>query len=89
MSDQKLQWPFVYAKGKRCSGHVALAEAYKADLAWNPQPDGSWAISIGQPRSHYHVFCSEKGNHAGFGREHALKFFWDQLPLEIRAAIAS
>jgi hypothetical protein len=91
MSESKLQCPFVYASGKRCSGHVVSVEAYKADVAWTPQPDGSWAASIGEPRSHYHIVCSEKGNHAGTVRadDSRMKFYFNQLPPEIRAAIVA
>ena len=65
--------PFVYSTGKRCTGHVAKVEAYKADLEWSFDTGNGWTFSAGEPRSHYHVFCSEKGNHAGVTREDALK----------------
>lgn len=73
--------PFVYATGRVCTGHVMRIEAYKADLTWDIGPDGRAAMSI-RPRSHFHIFCSEKGNHAGFRRQDAdgMKFFYDQLP---------
>jgi hypothetical protein len=46
---------------------------------------------IGGPRSHYHVFCSEKGNHAGYGREDSskLKFYYSDLPEELQAILNS
>ncbi len=59
--------PFVYAKGKKCTGHVVRVEAYKADISWNYR-DGAWRFAVGGPRSHYHLFCSEKDNHAGVRR---------------------
>jgi hypothetical protein len=48
-------------------------------------------VSVGEPRSHYYVFCSEKGNHAGNvgGDDQRMKFYFNQLPAEIRAAIAT
>ena len=72
--------PFVYADGRRCSGYIVRIEGYKADLYWRADAAG-WSFGF-QPRSHYHLFCSEKGNHAGFRRQdsHAMKFWFDQLP---------
>ncbi len=77
--------PFVYANGRSCTGRVVRVEAYKADIAWSTDADGCWSFDF-QPRSHYHVFCSEKGNHAGFRRQDptALKFWFDTLPPPIR-----
>jgi hypothetical protein len=81
--------PFMYAKGKRCSGHIVRVAAFKADLEWTQKPDGSWKLSVGEPRSHYHLYCSEKGNHAGIIGEDALKFSYTQLPEVLRKAISS
>ena len=91
MDIEKIPCPFVYANGKKCTGHVDRIEAYKADIIWSPDKDGIWGCSIGEPRSHYHVFCSEKGNHAGYGREDApkLKFYYSDLPKELKAALLS
>jgi hypothetical protein len=85
---EKIPCPFVYANGKKCSGHVERVEAYKADLTWASGADGRWALRTGQPRSHYHLFCSEKGNHSGsFSSDDGrMKFFWDQLPEALRNA---
>lgn len=81
----RIACPFVYANGRACAGHVVRVEAYKADLAWSTDAEGSWSFDF-RPRSHYHVFCSEKGNHAGFRRQdpNALKFWFDTLPTPIR-----
>ena len=57
--------PFVYANGRRCSGHTTHVEAYKCDVSWTPDADGKWRPSVNEARSHYHLFCSEKGNHTG------------------------
>ena len=78
--------PFVYSNGKSCSGHVARIEVYKADLEWTFGGAG-WSFDF-RPRSHYHVFCSEKGNHAGYKREDRLKFYYDQLPEGLQDVIA-
>jgi hypothetical protein len=81
MMDQ-IPCPFVYANGKRCAGHITKVEAYKADLSWDLQADGTWKFEWGPPRSHYHVFCSAKGNHAGYERQDdpRMKFYVDKLP---------
>ena len=42
--------------------------------------DGKWRPSIGEPRSHYHLVCSEKGNHASIQSDsEQLKFYGDEL----------
>lgn len=79
--------PFVYSRGKRrCTGHIVKVDAYKADLEWAPRKEGTWRIGW-EPRSHYHLFCSEKGNHAGAVREDAVKLYWDGLPEQLRNAM--
>jgi hypothetical protein len=78
----RIPCPFVYAKGRKCTGHIVRVEAYKADITWTPDGDGRWRPSIGAPRSHYHLFCSEKGNHAGYGRSDSdqMKCYPNRLP---------
>ena len=79
---QEVACPFVYARGRRCLGHITHVEAYKVDVRWTPGEDGKWRPSLGEPRSHYHLFCSEKGNHAGVRREDhpSMKRYLGQLP---------
>jgi predicted secreted Zn-dependent protease len=88
MKLEEIPCPFVYAKGKRCPGHVSAIEAFKADISWVFR-DGKWGFNVGQPRSHYHVYCSEKGSHARPGSEDALKFYWNELTAEIKAVLAA
>ena len=80
--------PFVYANGRACPGHVVRIELYKADLTWDADAASRWRFGFRQ-RSHYHLFCSEKGNHAGVRRRDptAMKFWLDQLPGPIRRII--
>ncbi len=80
--------PFVYASGKKCSGHIVRIAAFKADMSWSRSDDGQWSLSVGEPRSHYHLYCSEKNNHAGFGRDDALKFYYRDLPPTLQKVIA-
>jgi hypothetical protein len=82
--------PFVYANGKRCSGHVVRVEAYKADITWAPNKAiGEWQQDVGQPRSHYHLFCSEKESHAAYGRPDSdqMKFYLSDLSEELRRIV--
>jgi hypothetical protein len=57
--------PYVYPSGERCTGYIVRIEAYQAELAWSFQTDGTRKFQAGQPRSHYHLFCSESGSHGG------------------------
>ena len=85
----KIFCPYVYADGKACGGHVVRIEAYKADLEWD-YADGGWRFAS-FPRSHYHLYCSEKGDHVGHKRraDDRMKFFLDQLPDNLRAVIVA
>ncbi len=78
----KIPCPFVYANGKSCTGHVVRIEAYKCDIEWTPDTEGRSRAMIKQPRSHYHLFCSEKDNHAGYGHpdDNRMKFYLGDLP---------
>jgi hypothetical protein len=78
--------PFVYAKGRICTGHVVSVEAYHADLTWTADGSGAWGFSFA-PRTHYHLFCSEKGSHGGVKREDALKFWFSELPPAIQQIV--
>jgi hypothetical protein len=88
--DQVEPCPYVYAKGKKCMGHIVRIEAFKVDLAWTLGNDGKWTVFVGGPRSHYHLYCSEKGNHAGHGKPDAdaMKFYYQSLPPTLQKAIS-
>jgi len=81
--------PFVSTKGKKCAGHIVRIEAFKADLAWRLADDGTWTFEVGEPRSHYHLYCSEKDNHAGYGKpdSEAMKFYYQNLPAALQEVI--
>jgi hypothetical protein len=83
MSTIEIPCPFVYANGKKCPGHITRVEAYKADVTWTPDADGKWKPRVGEPRSHYHLFCSEKGNHAGTRGQDRLKCYLSALPMRL------
>lgn len=84
---QQIPCPYVYAKGKRCTGHVVRVEAFKVDIEWRLDQNGQWGFGWGQPRSHYHLYCSEKDSHARHGQDDALKFFYSDLPEEIKKIV--
>jgi len=73
--------PFVYANGKKCKGKIERIEAYHCACVWDPDT-GEVAIF---PGSHFHLFCSLKGNHAGYLRrdDERMKFWPQGLPDEI------
>ena len=79
---------YVYAKGKMCTRIVRI-QAFKADLPWHWTDDGKWSLSVGDPRPHYYLYCSEKGNHEGCGRpdSEAMKFYYQNLPPALRKAL--
>ena len=83
--------PFVDAKGKKCKGHIVRIEAFKADLAWHRSDEGKWTFSVGEPRTHYHLYCSEKGNHAGFNKPDSekMKFYYRDLPPTLQKVITT
>jgi len=80
--------PFVYANGKRCTGRIIRIEVYKADVDWQEGSQGHWEVRW-SPRSHYHLFCSERGNHAGYKKQDddRMKFYYDELPSEIQSIL--
>jgi len=86
----KIACPLIYATGKACAGHIARIEAFKAELWWVQAEDGRWSFEF-SPRSHYHLFCSLKNNHAGDLRpDHPqMKFHYRELPEELRALISA
>ena len=65
-------------------------EAYKAGLYWSLQTDGSWAFDF-DPHSHFHLFCSEKGDHTGPRRrdDPRMKFFGNELPEELMQIVSA
>ncbi len=79
--------PYTYANGRHCKGHITAIETYGADVGWDEKPDGTWELGW-RPGSHFHLFCSEKGNHAGTVKADALKAWLPQLPLEARQVVA-
>ena len=80
--------PFVYANGTECTGRVIGVEAYRADIEWRERGEGEWSFAW-RTRSHYRLFCSERGNHAGYKRtdDDRLKFSDKDLPDDVRALI--
>jgi hypothetical protein len=49
--------------------------------------DEKWSFEAGQPRSHYHLYCSEKDNHAGYAWPDAMKYYCQDLPPSLQKVI--
>jgi hypothetical protein len=90
MRIDRVPCPFVYSNGKPCGGHIVRVEAYKASLAWTLCDDSAWRFEFAE-RSHFHLFCSEKGNHAGHARPDnpQMKFHWRQLPKALQELVVA
>ena len=74
--------------GGRCPGDIVKVECRKADLEWKMGADGRWSFRWNRRRSHIHLFCSEEGNHTGGAPEDPLKFYYDELPEQLRRVLA-
>ncbi len=87
----RIPCPYVYARGKTCTGEIVGVEAFKANLAWRQRDDGVWSFSLGEPKSLYHLFCSEKGNHAGNVKSDSgqMKFYYMHLPKPLQTIVNS
>jgi hypothetical protein len=68
----------------------ALARA-AVDIKYSPDDNGNWCVAIGQPRSHYHLFCSEKGNHSGYSRsdDSRMNFYLGDLPKTLLSVMSA
>ena len=81
-----MRCPFVYGNGKKCNGHIDQLEINKADISIGLNEKGEiLGVSI-KSRYHVHLYCSERGNHAGYIRPHSdkMKVFYQDLPEEMR-----
>ena len=80
--------PFVYADGRCCRGRVTRIATFKADIEWREAADGAWQFYWAD-RTHYHLFCSERGNHSGVKKndDERMKFYYRELPPELQAVI--
>jgi hypothetical protein len=69
----KIDCPFVYANGRRCTGHIRRAKAYGSR-----GHDGRLRVKK------YRLWCSEKDDHAGvvsgFEGKQRMEFYPNQLP---------
>jgi hypothetical protein len=84
---EQIAGPFVYVDVATVLEPLNALKSTKADLTWEASTDGAWAFGV-RPRSHFHAFCSLKGNHAGFRSDgEGLKFFYDRLPDELRRIV--
>jgi len=74
-----MRCPFTYSNGRKCKGYVKTIKLIKVNVEIDLSEDGK-IIDISLERSDYHVhlYCSEKGNHAGYGRRDSeqMKCWW-------------
>lgn len=61
----ELDCPFVYANGKRCKGKIVRVKVWHCTVEWDVVDDEV----IIDPGTHVHLYCSEKGDHAGWARK--------------------
>jgi hypothetical protein len=57
--------PVPVSRGSTVSGSHLKSEALNADLSWVLGENGEWTFNHSQPRSQYHLYCSERSDHAG------------------------
>jgi hypothetical protein len=81
--------PYVYPSGDRCGGRIVKVEAFNADLRWTLDESGNSTFSHSQPRSHYHLFCSEKGSHADDPHPEQKRCYMINMPDELLGVITS
>lgn len=85
----KIPCPYTYANGKRCPGYVAGVERYHVTAEWTYDVGADrWELGVWDDGTHFHLFCSEKGNHAGVRREDALKLWGRELPEELQRVVS-
>ena len=89
MDFERIPCPYRYAEGKKCPGYITHTVMYKADLEWSINESGQWTLNFTQARSHVHLSCSEKGNHAGYRKpdDAQMKFYPDKLPPKVEAIV--
>ena len=86
--------PFVHASGERCEGHIIRIEEYhNNDIHWEYQPNGTWHFGLreavlGEPASHYRLFCSEKHDPLRPNSDQ-MKFRCEELEDAIRRIISA
>src|SRR3954465_11204730 len=86
----KIPCPIVYATGEACGGYIDRVAIFKADVEWTKGPNDAWLVDW-SPRFHYHLFWSERGNHAGVKKydDNRMKFFYRDLPEEVKRLVDS
>jgi hypothetical protein len=81
--------PYVFPEGQRCPGHILRVKALNADLSWVLGENGEWTFNHSQPRSQYHLYCSERGDHAGDKRPEQMKRYLSGLPEDLLVLVTA
>jgi len=84
-----LPCPYVFPNGERCPGHIVNIEAFNADLSWALGEGGEWTFNHSQPRSQYHLFCSERDNHAGDRRPEQMNCYLSGMPDDLLSLVTT
>ena len=76
--------PFVYANGKRCTGHVRRAKAFGPVRKFGGRLPRAYVRK-------YRLWCTEKDDHCGilatFEGKERMEFYPDDLPVETLDAL--
>jgi hypothetical protein len=81
--------PYLSPNGQRCPGHIVRVEALNADLSWALRENGDWKLNHSQPRSQYHLYCSERGDHSGDKRPEQMKRYLSRLPDDLMLLVTA
>jgi hypothetical protein len=81
--------PYVHTNGDQCPGHIVKVEAFNADLRWTFDESGNGTFNHSQPRSQYHLFCSERGNHADDSGTEQMQCYIISMPDELLVVIGA
>jgi len=84
-----MQCPFIYTNGKRCNGYVNRIEVIKANIKFAVDKKDNLEFSGLNSNHHIHLYCSKKGNHAGYHKlpPEAMKLWLNELPSNIKAGL--
>ena len=78
-----MKCPFIYSNGKQCQGYISRVKIIKADIELTLSDTSHINELSIYPRYHFHLYCSIKGNHAGFKRHDSEQMKVWKLPSEI------
>jgi len=81
-----MRCPFTYSNGRKCKGYIRKIKLIKVNLEIELSEDGKITDIFCIPSDyHVHLYCSQKGNHAGFARRDSeqMKCWWNPSLTEL------